>query len=149
SNSAYAMLGLAACERAGVTISRRVLARAAGWWTASQNEDGGFGYRADRESSSYASMTASGLHALLLASRELASTRAGGQEVELGERVKQAIERGDAWLAKHFSVRENFGSAYQEGRLLYGLYAIERVGAAETASGAPSTRALPEDWHEQ
>ncbi|HLQ39237.1 MAG TPA: hypothetical protein VK348_15620, partial [Planctomycetota bacterium] len=39
-----------------------------------------------------------------------------------------AIDRGSSWLAAHVSVEQNLGSSYQQGRLLYHLYALERAG---------------------
>jgi hypothetical protein len=141
SNSAYALLGLAACRKAGVAVSRDVVAKAMKWWLRAQNEDGGFGYRTDRESASYASMTASGLHGLLLANSFgsfLAPSRDDATELTL--RVAHAA----GWLRDHFSVRENSGSAYQEGRRLYNLYAIERVGDTP-----PAAHFLPDDWYRQ
>ncbi|HET6164903.1 MAG TPA: hypothetical protein VFG37_14635 [Planctomycetota bacterium] len=137
SNSAYALLGLAACERAGVGVSDEVWKKAARRWIASQNEDGGFGYRVDRESASYASMTASGLHGLALA-------RARGDES-----AARALERGGAWLRANFSVRENRGSSYREGRQLYGLYALERVGDEGPGTVPAARRGLPDDWYAQ
>ncbi len=153
SNSAYALLGLAACQKSGVDVSHEAIAKAATWWLHAQNEDGGFGYRADRESQSYASMTASGLHGLLLA-RDRFGSVSPGIETNRGVTdptvaLSAATARASTWLHDHFSVRENRGSAYQEGRLLYGLYAVERVGDAEPAHGAHRTNGLPDDWYRQ
>ena len=152
SNSAYALLGLAACRRAGVAVARDVLFKAAGWWIRSQNDDGGFGYRADRESSSYESMTASGLHGLLVTFAALGPPPKPERARAAGESTydfETAILRSGSWLASHFNVRENVGSAYQEGRLLYGLYAIERVGDTRSTDEPRSNHGLPADWHRQ
>jgi hypothetical protein len=137
SNSAYALLGLAACRTAGVAVPRETIANAARAWQHVQNEDGGFGYRSDRESASYASMTASGLHCLLLA------------RDRFGVDDSPAIARAESWLRQHFSPRENAGSAYQEGRLLYGLFAIERVGDECAVEGERGHDAAPEGWYRQ
>ena len=136
SNSAYALLGLAACERSGVAVSSDVVERAQAAWRTAQNEDGGFGYGPDRETDSYLSMTASGLHCL-----ELARDRFGIGTAEADDR---AIARAGAWLRDQFSARTNTGSTYQEGRRLYALYALERVHALP-----PLARWLPQDWFEQ
>jgi len=155
SNSAYALLGLDACARAGVEIRREVVAKAAAWWVRSRNEDGGFGYRADRESASYASMTASGLHCLLVARNELARARTPGTDGrgngsgDDGIDLAKAIDRDGEWLKSHFSARENSGSSYQEGRLLYGLYAVERAGDTPATDGPPANHRLPDDWYRQ
>jgi hypothetical protein len=118
SNTAYAILGLAACRRAGVDVPQANIERAQEWWRSAQREDGGFGYRTDREKESYASMTASGLSSLVLCEKLLARDQG----------TDAALDRARAWLLAHFSVSENTGSAYQQGRLLYHLYALERVG---------------------
>jgi hypothetical protein len=128
SNTAYALLGLAACRKAGIQVSAENVQRAETWWLSAQREDGGFGYRTDRETESYASMTASGISSLLLCKAWQSSDRD----------AEAAIDRARAWLVAHFSVSENEGSAYQQGRLLYHLYALERVGtlsAADTLGG--------------
>ncbi len=137
SNSAYALLGLAACERAGVRVPDDDFSKAARACLAIQNSDGGFGYRADRESASYASMTASALHGLALASAHGAGETA------------HALARGGAWLRARFSVRDDPGSAYREGRQLYGLYALERIGDEVPETLPAARRGLPDDWYEQ
>ena len=108
SNSAYGLLGLAACRHAGIVVPRAALEKAEAAWRKSQNPDGGWGYRTDRETESYASMTESALSSLLLCE--------GRPEKDLG------------WLEKHLSASENLGSPYPQGRLLYHLYALERLG---------------------
>ena len=108
SNSAYGLLGLAACRHAGIVVPHAALEKAEGAWRKSQNPDGGWGYRTDRETESYASMTESALSSLLLCG--------GRPEKDLG------------WLEKHVSATENLGSPYPQGRLLYHLYALERLG---------------------
>jgi hypothetical protein len=119
SNSAYALLGLAACARAGLTIAPEVVQRAERAWRTGQNADGGWGYRKDRETESYASMTASALASLALC------RRLGDSAVAADD----ATSRGMDWLAAHASVEQNVGSAYQQGRVLYHLYALERAGS--------------------
>jgi hypothetical protein len=64
-------------------------------------------------------MTESGIGSLLLCKILLANN--SGPDA--------ALDRAQAWLSAHFSVSENTGSAYQQGRLLYHLYALERVGS--------------------
>jgi hypothetical protein len=118
SNTAYALLGLAACRRAGVAAPRAAIERAEAWWKSSQNPDGGWGYRSDRESESYASMSESGMGSLVLCRRILGSENGDGP----------ALARASAWLAQNFSLSENRGSSYQQGRLFYHLYALERLG---------------------
>jgi hypothetical protein len=120
SNSAYALLGLAAAAHAGIDVSKDVVQSAEAAWRARQNADGGFGYRRDRESESYASMTESGITSLYLCRHLLGNDTA---------QPDAAMSRALDWLAAHASVRENTGSAYQQGRQLYHLYALERTGS--------------------
>jgi hypothetical protein len=118
SNSAYALLGVDACARAGIAVAPELLQKAERAWRRAQNADGGFGYRGDREVESYASMTESALGSLVLCRRLL----------HRGDADDQAIARGCAWLTAHAAVEQNLGSSYQQGRLLYHLYALERAG---------------------
>src|SRR5262249_34885236 len=105
SNSAYALLGVDACARAGLSIATDVVQRAERSWRAAQNPDGGFGYRKDREADSYASMTESGLASLLLC------RRLGGAPPDKatadGATADAAIARATAWIAAHASVDAN------------------------------------------
>src|SRR5439155_11307548 len=110
SNTAYAVLGLAACRRAGMDVPDAVFEKAAAWWRSSVNADGGWGYRTDRETASYASMTESGASSLLLCRTALGTKAAD-----------PALDRAVAWVAAHFAVVENARSAYQQGRVLYHL----------------------------
>jgi hypothetical protein len=119
SNTAYALLALMACERAGIAVPAETLAKAEKWWRESQRSDGGWGYRTDREAESYASMTESGLGSVLICCK---MRKAPTTE-------DAALGRGLGWLAQHFSVTENQHSSYQQGRLLYHLFALERVGS--------------------
>lgn len=119
SNTAYALLGLTACQRAGITVPAEPIAKAEKWWRDSQRSDGGWGYRTDREIESYASMTESGISSILICRRLVGSS----------SHQDPAIARALAWLAQHFSVSENSMSAYQQGRLLYHLFALERAGS--------------------
>lgn len=118
SNSAYALLGVDACARAEIEVAPDLVQRAEHAWRRAQNTDGGFGYRSDREVDSYASMTESALGSLALCRRMLHSS----------EPDDAVIARGRAWLAAHASAEQNLGSSYQQGRVLYHLYALERAG---------------------
>jgi hypothetical protein len=124
SNTAYAVLGLAACRRAGIDVPDAVFEKAAAWWRSTVNADGGWGYRTDREMASYASMTESGASSLLLCRAAI------GKSAE----KDAVIDRAVAWVAERFSVSENAKSAYQQGRLLYHLYALERLGSLSGAA---------------
>jgi hypothetical protein len=63
----------------------------------------------------------------------------------LGRKAEgDAMERALKWLAAHFSVAENSGSAYQQGRVLYHLYALERIG---TLSGRDTLAG--QEWYKE
>jgi Squalene-hopene cyclase C-terminal domain len=121
SNTAYAILALAACRRRGSSVPDEAIARAAGWWVESQASDGGWGYRTDRETASYASMTESGLSSLLFCHEFLDKARKPA--------IDDAITRATSWVASNYAVEENRQSGYQQGRILYHLFALERCGA--------------------
>jgi len=61
-----------------------------------------------------------------------------------GVAEEKTLKPALAWLKQHFSVSANLKSAYQEGRLIYHLYALERVG---TLLG--STDLLEHDWYQE
>jgi hypothetical protein len=96
-------------------------------------------------------MTASGLHCLEVACERGARVHRpdGGTKPGNASAAAMASVRAGAWLGAHFSVRENPGSAYQGGRQLYGLYALERVGDEGPADGSTSRHGLPDDWYRQ
>ena len=119
SNSAYALLGLYACQEAGIEVPGEVIQKAAATWRTTQNQDGGWGYRSDREMASYASMTENGISSLILCQIMLNKSQPDDAQQE----------RAIHWLGEHYSVAENLKSSYQQGRHLYHLYALERLGA--------------------
>mgnify|MGYP000722401829 CR=1 FL=1 len=143
STAHFALLGLRACRDAGISIDPEVARRARGWWRASQNDDGGWGYaeggdprrRDDRGpgdvgNASYGSMTAGSVAALLLC----------GDLLGEGAHHDPAVRRGIDWLAARFDVKRN--PAKQGCADLYYLYSLERMadlGGWETIGGR--------DWH--
>jgi hypothetical protein len=104
--TAYAVLGLRACVRAGADIDPDVIARARAWWLKGQNPDGGWGYNDPKDplagdisrksyttNASYGSTTAGGV-ASLAALREMR---------EDDGRSDDALRRGLEWLAGKFT----------------------------------------------
>lgn len=134
SNSAFGVLGLAGCRKAGIDVSADAFANSNAHWRITANLDGGWGYRDDREKASYASMTENGLSSMLLL------RPAGGNEGD--DRI---VDSAVAWLRSHYSVKENTASAYQEGRELYHLFAMERVG--ELAGDSGGDKLAGHDWY--
>jgi hypothetical protein len=144
SASAYAVLGLHACVRAGIDVDPDVLARARGWWLQCQNPDGGWGYNDSGKrgtgdgdqmgkttNASYGSMTASAVAAL-----------AALREVHPDDRRSDAaIRRGGEWLAGSFLADRN-------PRKNEGFLAIHWLGAAAKAGQYLGTERFGDhDWY--
>jgi hypothetical protein len=110
STTAFAVQGLLACARAGMSVEQDVLVRARRWWVSCQNPDGGWGYSEfgkidqagggklqDTSNSSYGSGTASGV-ASLAALRSM---------LDPDPAADAALERGLAWLGANFATGIN------------------------------------------
>ena len=123
SNSQYAALGLRACHDAGIILPPEVLDAAIKYWRDSHQNDPapvkGWNYKGnkDEEQKSYGSMTAGALGALAIF--YYIQAKPWMQD-------KDCLMARD-WLAQHYSVSENPGSAQGEHHLYY-LYALERAG---------------------
>jgi len=113
SNSQFAILGLAAAERCGITIPAAVKARALKHWKQNQGEDGSWDYNG-RSKMGRLSMSLAGLSSMFL----------------LGEQLEKPQETcGKYEYSRNFAI----GLKYTEGKLTgvqndYTLYALERVG---------------------
>jgi hypothetical protein len=108
SNSQFALLGLIAAQKSGISIPTSVLDRARRHWSESQNAaDGGWGYGSSRgQSQSYGSMTAAGVASLFLLGNDLYSqTEKCGIYVE-----NDRVARGLDWIARNWSVSMNPGA---------------------------------------
>ena len=124
--SLFAALGLRACHDAGVAIPREALDRAARWWRecrrpypdVGDGEVAGWCYtREETPHRPYGSMTAGAVAALII------------EDSLLGEdwRKDAVVQAGLRWLAKYFSVSENFGP-------------VEDLMAREMVSDTPNPR---------
>ncbi len=124
--SIFAAMGLRACTDAGITIPRETLVRAARGWRESRRaypdvgdgEIAGWCYtREEFPHRPYASMTAGAVAALII------------EDSLLGDdwRKDAAVQAGLRWLAKYFSVSENFGP-------------VEELMAKELASDTPNPK---------
>jgi hypothetical protein len=148
--SQYAVLGLWEASNAGADVSPGVFDRAAGWFIATQQADGGWYYHGDEPQAETMTMTAAGTSSLLICARQLAQYRelargdapskllvplgpaAGGgprpgYEVANGPpRTGPAVKRGLAWLGANFTTASG---AVIGPSIYYALYGIERIGA--------------------
>ena len=132
--SQFAILALYEAERVGVKVSDETWRRALRYWSQTQNQDGGWGYRPRNDGGSdgsTGSMTTAGIASLIISAgvMERGGATVVGDDIRCFQRPNtassQQIERGVDWLTRRFSVRSNpnLGSY-----LLYYLYAVERVG---------------------
>ena len=135
SRTHYGVLGLWEYAKRGGRVPPRFWEQAAQHFVRTQNEDGGWGYYTParksypdaRETNSYGAMVAAGVTVLLIAQQEQARDHA----TPIPE-LASAIERGLAWLDRHFRADEHPfpGGRVSRWRHAYYLYAIERVGLA-------------------
>ena len=115
STSQYALLGLWAATKAKSPVGPEAWKRALAAYRARQCDDGGWNYTTS--SYGYGSMTCAGVCAIALARHHLG---------EAAPAEDEAIERGLAWLANHFTVEKHPEGSDQH--LYYYLYSLERVG---------------------
>lgn len=140
SNTQYAMLGLRACHDAGIVFEEKVIRLSQKWWRDSQNapEEGengknvatgpggnyppaGWNYHGKDAGPACCSMTAGAISGLAIC------------DFILGESwmADKWIGRGVAWMAKHFTVTENYGppaGGIPAFMHYYYLYGLERAG---------------------
>jgi Mg-chelatase subunit ChlD len=117
STTQYALLGLWAASRATTPVVPGTWELALASYRNRQCDDGGWAYTGAGGAAGYGSMTAAGVCSVAIARHQLG---------EKEPAVDEAVERGLAWLANHFSVSTHpqGSSAY----LYYYLYSVERVG---------------------
>jgi len=136
SNTQIAVLALAAARVRRVAVDKKAFELCGGFFTGSQNPDGGFGYAHNQRKRSYGSMTAGGAMALTLC--------LGKDHV--------AARRALDWLATEFDPAKNRGAAAAFGKkkgkrgdsfwMHYWLWSLERACAA-----AGVTRLGEHDWY--
>jgi len=114
STSQYALLGLWAGTKSKVPVEPQAWKQALAAYRERQAEDGGWNYTTGR---GYGSMTCAGVCAVALARHHLG---------EASPAADEAVERGLAWLADHFTVTKHAEGSDQH--LFYYLYSLERVG---------------------
>ncbi len=134
SNTQFALLGLRAAARSGVTIPKETWQEASDWLVKNQVGDGGWSYGSEQQEarSSYGSMTAAGLCGLAIA------------KFYLKQDIKNdpAIQKGLNWLAARLVFDANpemadaftrdtgeSGEGWRHFYQYYYIYGVERVGA--------------------
>jgi hypothetical protein len=129
SNSQYALLGLYAAAEAGVSLPGSVWAQARARVLGTQNDDGGWAYRAGGES--YGSMTAANVSNLVILGGTIAMPLERSFENGVAPRCgnyrgNRPLINGLGWLARNFRADQNpgHGNSFQH----YWLYAVERAG---------------------
>lgn len=115
SNTQYGLLGMWEAAKRGVKVDAAFWQHVVDHFLKAQATDGGWNYRLGDDRPSYATMTAAGLTALLVAEQELYRSLP-----KRNAKVGKSIEKGLEWADKNF----------QAGGSLYGMYGWERVGLA-------------------
>jgi hypothetical protein len=129
SNSHFALVALHEADRMGVPVKEEVWTRAQQYWMSCVNGDGSWGYTIGNSGGS-GSMTCAGIASVWITAEHLGTPAARTDRDSVaccgGGTSPKVLERGLAWLGKHFTVLENPGSG--ETWLFYYLYGLERVG---------------------
>ena len=151
----YAILGLWAAARTGITIPTAVWEKAAKWHLATQRSDGGFGYHpfaaaagGEKDQISRNTMTGAGTSNLLIirqvlfgdpAVRSANTAKRFGVLERLGEEkgevthtvtiragsIDDAVKNSLRWIGKNFAAKNQARQSW----FTYDLYCIERVAA--------------------
>ncbi len=119
SNSQYAALGLRACASGSVFVEKKVIRDAMNWWEGAQSGDGGWTY--GKAGTSWGSMTAGGVGAVVIYNWMLRKPWQGDRPVK----------KGMEWLSVNWDVTKNpkrQAAKGDEKHHTYYLYGLERVG---------------------
>ena len=103
SNTQFAVLALWYAAQCGVVLPPEVFGRALRYFLSTQNEDGGFGYSGKERKSSYGSMTATGLAAIVVCRGALEKRLLKDAESRRGPEVEKTVK----WLADHLALERN------------------------------------------
>jgi len=130
SNTQMAILALREAALAGCEIPAAVWERAQGLYFRGQNQDGSWGYQANK-TPGYGSMTAAGLASIFITMDNLHLASGcpcrGGRSQRAGAEFDRRVDATLAWLEKNFQPNTN---PKKGGWKNYWLYAVERVGIA-------------------
>ncbi|MHC4579526.1 MAG: hypothetical protein ACYTED_19225 [Planctomycetota bacterium] len=131
SNTQFAILGLRAARRAGVTVPHEVWTRTARFWLGATNPYGGWGYGPKRSFHHEMSMTAAGIATLVICAEAVYGPDALHQVARGGRVSAGQLRLGELLLEKGY-----------RGEEVYALYGVER------ACVLTGTRAFNEfDWY--
>lgn len=163
SNSQFALLALHEAERTlpEIKISEQTWRLALAYWTEQQGADGSWGYIkgvkgpvANFFGAASGSMTCAGISSVIIASGQIgegdAEVSADGTLQCCGaRRDNDAVERGLAWLGKHFSVEQNPSPGNASSWHLYYLYGVERVGRLSGRRFFYGAKGGARDWYRE
>ncbi len=121
----FGALALWDASAAGIPVPERAWLELDLAFLDAQRPDGGWNYR-ENDAPARGSMTAAAIATLLVTDDRLAGIRAP-EARELAARRRTAIDRGLAWLDRHFDPSRNPGT---DKWWFYYAYSIERVGLA-------------------
>ncbi|HWY85315.1 MAG TPA: DUF4159 domain-containing protein [Gemmataceae bacterium] len=133
SNTQYALLGLWAGRRAGVSIKREIWESIRDYYLKSQEAGGAWVYSTSNGPSGYdkasLTMTTAGLCGLLIAGMELNMGREvpqpDGTALDCGiYEENKATAKALNWIGSHFTADDS----QIAGRVFYNLYGLERTG---------------------
>ena len=124
SNTQFAVLALSEAERAGAKVPPEVWKKADRHFRVTQLPGGGWGYvyHDPDPAEAYGSMTAAAVASLYLCGDRLARQ----ESAETVADRAGAIEQGLAWIADHYTLKENPGRAL--AWYYFWLYSLERAG---------------------
>lgn len=142
SNSQMAVLGVWAAARNDLKVPKKFWNAIRDHWLTTQRADGGWAYTTAQSTSAMSASGVATLYILLdnLYASEFVNKKADAKKMEFMKR----IERGLAWLDKHFKatlglvpppapynkVKSAYSHLMGHSDLYYYLYAVERVGLA-------------------
>ncbi|MCH2176039.1 MAG: DUF4159 domain-containing protein [Lentisphaeria bacterium] len=115
SNTQFAILGLAAAERAGIAVPGNVKKRTLNHWQSTQKGDGAWGYRGAAKSS--LQMTCAGLASLHLLGERVRNKDSECSQPKWNKSMLKAVN----YIEKNINKRDVDMS-------MYTFYAVERVG---------------------
>lgn len=129
SNTQYGALGMWLISDTAVEVPDKYWRLLQQCYIKAQCKDGGWGYvpAVDAKTTGYQSMTLGALATLFLVWDRLYTENCNATPPA---ELRQAIDDGVGWMAKHFNPAANAGRADAGWFVLYTLYGVERVAVA-------------------